>query len=130
MRDTRKYGNQYYAELFTVDTKSYEYVRSVGIDMITNKYVTEFSKCIMRSFVTYSKNTYTEIDYKKYLEYLKQALVNGNISKERYNDLKQKEEPDIALVGNIEKYYEKIAKQNIQEMKKCICIPSNLKISE
>ncbi|SHO48707.1 hypothetical protein [Anaerocolumna xylanovorans] len=130
MRNTQRHSNPYYAEIFTVDIKSYEYVFSVGIDMITNKYVTEYSRCIERSFVTYSENTYTEIDYKTYLEYLKQAQANGNISKERYNDLKQKEEPDITSAKNIEKCYERIAKQNIREMQKCISISTKLEINK
>lgn len=130
MRDRTKYGNLYYAELFIIDIKAYEYVYSVGIDMSTKRYVTEYMKCIERSFVTYSENTYTEIDYNKYLKYLEQALSNGNISIERYNELKEKEEPDMTSVIDIGKCYEKLAKQSIQEQQSYIYIPSKLEINE
>lgn len=130
MRNTRKYGNPYYAEIFTVNIKNYDYVYSVGIDMAANKYVTEYSKCIECSFVTYSEHTYTEISYKEYLDLLEQALTNDNISKERYKDLKQKTEPDLESVKNIEKCYERIAKQEIRKMKECIHISSKLTIAD
>jgi hypothetical protein len=128
MRDKKKYGYPYFAELFTVDMESYVYVYSVGIDLVTNTYMTKYSKCISKSFVTYNEDTYKRIDNKKYRDLLEQAFFNNNVTEELFNDLIKKNEPDLKSVKNLAECYEKIAEQAIYERKRRICIPVNIKI--
>lgn len=124
MRDHTKAGNVYYAELFVADKKDFEFVDSVGIDLITNQYMTEHSRYIEHSFVAYSENTYRLIDTTEFMQLLEQSFSRHFISEQAYTQLKQYEKPNLGAIQNLSAQYEKIAQKMIREQRRKVRIPT------
>lgn len=124
MRDRNKAGNVYYAELFVADKRDFEFVYSVGIDLITNQYMTEHSKYIEHSFVAYNENTYRLIDTKEFLQLLEQSFSRHFIPEQTYTQLKTYEKPNLEAIQNLSAQYEKIAQKMIREQRKKIFLPA------
>lgn len=124
MRDHTKAGNVYYAELFVADKKDFEFVYSVGIDLITNQYMTEHSKYMEQSFVAYNENTYHLIDTTEFMQLLEQSFSRDFISEQTYTQLKAYEKPNLEAIQNLSAQYEKIAQKIIREQRRKVRIPT------
>lgn len=130
MRDVTKGGNVYYAQLFVVDKKDFEYISSVGIDLISHQYMTECSKYIEHSFVAYNENSYNLIDSDQFMRLLEQAFSLNYIEEENYRELKQYAEPNLDAIKDLKTYYEKIANKMIGIQRKKTVIPSTINVNK